>query len=177
MPAVQGGSRALRVLTASALALVLATIVAGGLVAGTEGEGTPREPVLGAHMACGEQFPTCLDRFMPFGLDRLVDIQLTHRLFIYLAAIAVVAMAIVAARQRAPNRAFYLAPVVLAVQILLGALNVWLGEHAGLIVAHLAVGTLLWSVVVIAATSFVPVSAPAGERVRRTQTAAGAAAA
>jgi heme A synthase len=177
MQAAQGGSRALRVLTASALALVLATIVAGGLVAGTEGEGTPSEPVLGAHLACGEQFPTCLDRFMPFGLDRLVDIHLTHRLFMYLAAIAVVAMAIVAARRRAPNRAFYLAPVVLAVQILLGALNVWLGEHAGLIVAHLAVGTLLWSVVVIAATSFVPVSAPAGERVRRTQTAAGAAAA
>jgi heme A synthase len=175
--AAQGGSRVLRVLTVSALALVLATIVAGGLVAGTEGEGKPTEPVLGAHLACGEQFPTCLDRFMPFGLDRLVDIQLTHRLFMYLAAIAVVAMAVVAARQRAPNRAFYLAPAVLAVQILLGALNVWLGEHAGLIVAHLAVGTLLWGVVVVAAASLVPVSAPADDRVRRAQTATGAAAA
>ena len=40
---------------------------------------SPREPVLGAHTACGEQFPGCLDRFMPFGEDRLVDIQLTHR--------------------------------------------------------------------------------------------------
>ena len=173
----QGGSRALRVVTGAATVLVLATIVAGGLVAGTEGEGKPSEPVLGAHSACGEQFPACLDRFMPFGLDRLVDIQLTHRLFMYLAAIAVVAMAVVAARQRAPSRAFYVAPAVLAVQILLGALNVWSGEHAGLIVAHLAVATLLWSVVVVAATSLVPASAPVGGRVQRTQTAAGAAAA
>ena len=29
-------------------------------------------------------------------------------------------------------------------QVLLGALNVWLGEHAWLVVAHLTVGALLW---------------------------------
>ena len=27
---------------------------------------------------------------------------------------------------------------------MLGALNVWLGEHAALVVAHLTTGTLLW---------------------------------
>jgi heme A synthase len=33
-------------------------------------------------------------------------------------------------------------------QVLLGALNVWLGKHAGLIVGHLTLGTLLWATVV-----------------------------
>ena len=60
------GSRALRATAAVATVLLFATIVAGGYVAGTEGEGTPDQPVLGAHLACGEQFPTCLDKFMPF---------------------------------------------------------------------------------------------------------------
>ena len=34
--------------------------------------------------------------------------------------------------------------VILIAQVLLGAMNVWAGEHAWLIVAHLAAGTLLW---------------------------------
>ncbi len=78
------GSRALRATAAVAMVLLFATIVAGGYVAGTEGEGTPNQPILGAHLACGEQFPTCLNKFMPFSYGRLVDIQLTHRLFMYL---------------------------------------------------------------------------------------------
>ena len=47
-------------------------------------------------------------------------------------------------------------------QILLGALNVWLGENPALIVAHLALATVLWATVVHAATSLLPV--PAGAR-------------
>jgi len=159
-PPVQA-SRGLRTITVVASALVLATIVAGGLVAGTEGEGTASEPVLGAHTACGEQFPTCLDRFMPFEYGRLVDIQLTHRLFMYLAAIAVVAMTAMALRQRVRERAFWVASLLLVGQILLGALNVWLGKHAGLIAAHLTLGTLLWATVITAASSLLPASAPA----------------
>jgi heme A synthase len=38
---------------------------------------------------------------------------------------------------------------VLVVQILLGAINVWEGKHAGLIVAHLTVGTLLWALLAL----------------------------
>ena len=101
-------SRALRATAAAATVLLLATIVAGGYVAGTEGEGTPDQPVLGAHLACGEQFPTCLNKFMPFQYGRLVDIQLTHRLFMYLTTIAIVAMTAVgvaaALFQVAPSR-------------------------------------------------------------------------
>ena len=41
-----------------------------------------------------------------------------------------------------------------------------LGEHAGLIAAHLMLGTALWCVVALAATSLLPASLPAG-RARR----------
>jgi heme A synthase len=174
-PPVRAG-RALRTLTIAATALVLATIVAGGLVAGTEGEGKPSEPVLGAHTACGEQFPACLDRFMPFGEDRLVDIQLTHRLFMYLAAIAVLAMTAVALRQGVRHPAFWLASVLLVLQITLGALNVWLGEHAGLIATHLMLGTFLWTTVAIAASSLLPAPAPVNASLRREGAASPAAA-
>jgi len=160
-------SRGLRAVAVAASTLVLATIVAGGLVAGTEGEGRPSEPVVGAHTACGEQFPACLDRFMPFGVDRLVDIQLTHRAFMYLAAIAVLAMTAMALRQGIRHPAFWLSSVLLAAQVALGAANVLLGEHAGLIAAHLMLGTALWSVVMVAATSLLPASAPAPARANR----------
>jgi heme A synthase len=165
------GSRALRAAAVVSAVLLLATIVAGGYVAGTEGEGTENQPVLGAHLACGQQFPGCLNSFMPFQYGRLVDIQLTHRLLMYLTAVAVLAMTAVALRHRAREPAsrdrflpFLLAPALLAGQILLGATNVWLGKHPVLIVAHLTLATVLWATVVYAAASLFAV--PAGARRR-----------
>ena len=163
-------SRGLRAVTALASVLVLGTIVAGGLVAGTEGEGRASEPVLGAHTACGEQFPGCIGSFMPFGEDRLVDIQLTHRAFMYLAAAAVLAMTAMALRQGIRRPEFWLASVLLAAQIALGIANVMLGEHAGLIAGHLMLGTFLWSVVMLAATSMLPASLPASRAVEGSTT-------
>jgi heme A synthase len=46
-------------------------------------------------------------------------------------------------------------------QILLGAMNVWLGKHPALIVAHLTLATLLWATVVYAGASLLAVPAPA----------------
>jgi heme A synthase len=170
-PAEPGGSRRLRALTATAAALILATIVAGGLVAGTEGEGTPTEPVRGAHTACGEQFPTCVDRFMPFGEDRLIDIQLTHRLLMYLAALAVLALVVIALRERVSSRSFRALGLLVIAQIALGAANVWLGKHAGLILAHLTLGTIVWATAVYAWTTLMPVPAPRPAPVRRAEPA------
>ena len=163
-PAVEGaaGARGLRTLAIVASTLVLATIVAGGYVAGTEGEGKASEPVIGAHLACGQQFPGCVGSFMPFGTSSLIDAQLTHRALMYLAAIAVLGAAALAAVRRVRAPAFGIAALVLLAQVLLGALNVWLGKHAGLIVAHLTVGTLLWTIVVYATLSLSP--APAARR-------------
>lgn len=171
-PVAPSGSRALRALALVACGLILATIVAGGLVAGTEGHGTPAKPELGAHMACGQQFPTCVDRLMPFGVDRLIDIQLTHRLLMYLAVIAVVALVAVAVRTRAPSRAFVALGGLVAAQVLLGAANVWFGKHAGLIVGHLALGTIVWATAVYAYTTLMAVPAPAREAAPRATTEA-----
>ena len=165
-PLPAGASRSLRTLAALASALVLATIVAGGLVAGTEEEGVQGSTVVnGAHLACGEEFPTCLDGVMPFGVSRLTDIHLTHRAFMYLAAISVLALFVVARRRGVRSWPFAASLGVLVAQVALGALNVWLGKHAGLIVAHLALGTVLWATLVYATASLVPVPARNAERV------------
>ena len=171
----RGATAGLRALVAVAAGLVLATVVAGGLVAGTEGEGTSTEPVLGAHTACGEQFPACAGRFMPFGEDRLIDIQLTHRAFMYLATIAVLAMVVVALRRRVRPRTFAAIAAILLAQVALGALNVWLGEHPGLIVAHLALGTTLWAGIVYVGAALMAVRSEVPRDLRGAQPATGTA--
>ena len=82
----------------------------------------------GAHHACGKEFPTCNGDFMPYGDARLVDIHLTHRFFMYLAVIAVVVLAVMLFRRGMKRHAYELAGL-LVVQVLLGALNVWLDEY------------------------------------------------
>jgi heme A synthase len=171
-PAGAGG--ALRPLAVTAVVLLFATIVAGGYMAGTEREGAEGASVAGAHLACGTEFPTCLGRAMPFGVGEMVDVHLTHRALMYLAALAVLAMVAVARLRGVRSRAFPLAVLLLACQILLGALNVWLGEHGELIVAHLTVGTLLWGTVVYSAAVLVPVSEPGRASLRRAETEASA---
>jgi heme a synthase len=163
-PAAAGGS--IRPLAATATALVFATIVAGGYIAGTEREGAEGIVPAGAHLACGTEFPTCLGEAAPFGKGEMVDAHLTHRGLMYLAAISVIALAVVALRRGIRSPAIAIAVGLLIVQILLGALNVWLGKHAELVVAHLTVGTLLWSTVVYAALELVPVPDAVGERGR-----------
>jgi heme A synthase len=51
--------------------------------------------------------------------------------------------------------------------VLLGALNVWLGEHASLVVVHLAVGALLWVSLVYFTLLVVGAPAPAEAGARR----------
>lgn len=162
-----GPVRGLKPLAAVAVGLLLCAIVAGGYVAGTEEEGLRGQGVnvAGAHTACGEAFPTCLDdRILPFGESRLADIQLTHRAFVYAATLAIVLLLIVAFRRGVRSRLLAVAALLLFSQILLGALNVWLGEHATLIVAHLVTATLLWSTLVLIAYRFALAPAPAGAR-------------
>jgi heme A synthase len=166
MPARAGSEGALRPLAVTAAALVFATIVAGGYIAGTEREGAEGIAPAGAHLACGTEFPTCLGEVAPFGMGEMVDAHLTHRALMYLAALSVLAMAALALRRGIRSPAIAIAVGLLLLQILLGALNVWLGKHAELVVAHLTVGTLLWSTVVYAALELVPVPDAVGRRRR-----------
>jgi heme A synthase len=142
---VNGGPR-LRGLAIVATGAVLCTIVAGGYMAGTQNYGRADYQLGdGAHHACGKEFPSCNGEAMPFGQSRLVDIHLTHRLFMYVASILVVALVAVALRRRVAVRYAWALAVLLATQILVGALNVWLDEYELLILAHLTLGTLLWA--------------------------------
>jgi heme A synthase len=142
---VDGGPR-MRALGIAASVAVLCTIVAGGYMAGTQNYGRADYQLGdGAHHACGKEFPTCNGDFMPFGKSRLVDIHLTHRAFMYLAALLVTALVVVAIRRRVLTRYAWGLGGLLVLQILVGALNVWLDEYELLIVLHLALGTLLWA--------------------------------
>ena len=136
-----GGFRRLAVTTQ---VFVWLTIVAGGYMAGTQHYGRPDYQLGdGAHHACGREFPTCNGGFLPFGDARLVDIHLTHRVFMYITAALVVWLA-VAALRRGLSRTAWALLAILGVQLLVGALNVWLEEYEALIVLHLGLGTILW---------------------------------
>ncbi len=144
-PVANGGPR-LRALSIAASVLVLCTIVAGGYMAGTQNYGRADYQLGdGAHHACGKEFPTCNGEFMPFGEAELVDIHLTHRAFMYIASLLVIALVVVAVRRGVLTRYAWALAGLLAIQILVGALNVWLDEYELLILLHLALGTLLWA--------------------------------
>jgi heme A synthase len=142
---VDGGPR-LRGLAIATSVAVLCTIVAGGYMAGTQNYGRADYQLGdGAHHACGKEFPTCNGDFMPFGEAELVDIHLTHRAFMYLASLLVIALVVVGLRRRVAVRYAWALAGLLFAQVLVGALNVWLDEYELLILLHLALGTLLWA--------------------------------
>jgi heme A synthase len=143
---VTDGGRGMRVLSVAASVAVLCTIVAGGYMAGTQNYGRADYQLgEGAHHACGKQFPTCNGEFMPFGKAELVDIHLTHRAFMYLASLLVISLVAVAIRRGVLTRYAWGLAGLLVLQVLVGALNVWLDEYELLILLHLALGTLLWA--------------------------------
>jgi heme A synthase len=165
-----------RALAVAASVFVLFTIVAGGYMAGTQNYGRADYQLGdGAHHACGKEFPTCNGGFMPFGQARLVDIHLTHRLFMYIASALVIALVVAALRARpSPGvvRWARLLVGLLVLQILVGALNVWLDEYEAMIVLHLTLGTLLWSVAVGLTLELYRLPAPSPERALRRQAVA-----
>ena len=169
--------RGLKPYAATAAVLLLCAIVAGGYMAGTEEEGVDEvgPNIAGAHLACGHQFPTCGEgKFLPFGNNRLTDIHLTHRLFVYAATFAIVALLAVAFARGSRDRLLALGALLLLCQLLLGALNVWLGEHGPLIVAHLTIATLLWATVISIAyrVAWLPSPVPSRGRAPRTEASA-----
>jgi heme A synthase len=161
--------RGLKPYAAAAAVLLLCAIVAGGYMAGTEERGVNEvgPNIAGAHLACGKMFPECgSGRFLPFGNNRLTDIHLTHRVFVYAATLAIIVLLSIAFARGSRDRLLAIAALLLLCQFTLGALNVWLGEHASLIVAHLATGTLLWAAVISVAYKLAWLPSPAGKSER-----------
>jgi heme A synthase len=172
--------RGLKPYASVAAVLLLCAIVAGGYMAGTEEEGVNDSGpnIAGAHLACGKMFPECgSGRFLPFGNNRLTDIHLTHRVFVYMATISIIVLLLVAFARGSRDRLLALAALLLLCQFMLGALNVWLGEHGPLIVAHLTTGTLLWAAVISIAykLAWLPSGSPSREKAPRAEASAAAA--
>jgi len=144
----------MRTLAICASVAALCTIVAGGYMSASALHGTPEEhAATDPHTACGTDFPSCGGEFLPFGRSRALDIHLTHRAFMYVTVTLVLALFLVVLRQRrrldpvsarTMTAASAASVAVLVCQVLLGAINVWAGEHAWLVVAHLTGGALLW---------------------------------
>jgi heme A synthase len=164
------GGRRFRPLAVATSLLVLCTIVAGGYMAGTQKYGRPDYQLGdGAHHACGKEFPTCNGDFMPFGQARLVDIHLTHRALMYVTTLLALVLVALAVRRRPSGEVVRWAwgiAAILGLQILVGALNVWLDEYEVLIVLHLALGTLLWSATLGLTLQLYRVPAPASAHAR-----------
>lgn len=153
----------LRRLSWAASLLVLATIVAGGYMSGTQKYGTPTyEGGDGAHLACGKEFPACNGGLFPFGQARLVDVHLVHRAIMYVTVAVLLLLLFKLMRGPATGWQRRLAVATLAtlgIQVLVGALNVWLGEHRELILAHLVLGTVLWALAISLTLSLVTLRA------------------
>jgi len=161
--------RGFRPLAALAQGSLFLTIAAGGYMAGTQNYGRPDYRLGdGAHHACGREFPTCNGDLLPFGVGRLIDIHLTHRVLVCVSAVLIVALALFAVRRdpgAGVRRMGLVAAGLLAAQLAVGALNVWLEEYELLILAHLALATLLWGQLLALNLALyrVPSPAPAGE--------------
>jgi heme A synthase len=163
-PPLDGGG-GFRPLAAAGQGVLFLTIVAGGYMAGTQNYGRADYQLGdGAHHACGREFPTCNGDFLPFGVGRLIDIHLTHRVLVYVATALIVALIVLALRRSAGTSLGRMAIVLgglLAAQFALGALNVWLEEYELLILAHLTLATLLWGQLLALNLALYPVRAPA----------------
>lgn len=125
-------SRAAMILAAGTFLLVLS----GSFVVGSD-----------AGLAC-HTWPLCNGELIPAGGIAAVDISFLHRLVALAVGFGLLAVGHLSRLRRHQNpAAFYAALVAIAIyaiQVLLGAGNVWLGLAAGVRVAHLAGAQALW---------------------------------
>jgi protoheme IX farnesyltransferase len=105
----------------------------------------------GASFAC-QEWPLCGDAWFPVGWNP-VDVHLTHRL-VALVATGLVVAAAVQARRRWPDAPLIAglavaAAVLMGAQIFVGAANIWFELAPVVSVAHLAVATIIWAMLVL----------------------------
>ena len=141
--------RALRKLAFVTAAFAYALIVLGAIVR-----------ITGSGLGCGDQWPLCQGRLIPPLNDLPTVIEWSHRLVAAAVSMLVVALgALALAKRREPGvaapggplRAALLAGGRLIVQVLLGAVTVWLALPPPAITVHLATALALLAVVVLVA--------------------------
>lgn len=107
----------------------------------------------GAGFACPE-WPFCGGFWIPTGWTN-VDVHLTHRLIALVAVLLVAGVARKARRVRGESPSVVglvtAAAVLMVAQVFVGAANIWFRLHPAVSVAHLAVATIVWVLLVLAA--------------------------
>jgi heme A synthase len=142
---VEGSIDGWRRLAIASFAVTYVLIVLGGVVR-----------ITGSGMGCGDHWPMCNGEWFP-PMDLPTLIEWSHRLVAAMVSALVVALAGWALlRRRSPGWAararFGLAALaLLVVQILLGAVTVWLELPPPSVIFHLGTAMLLLSVVLLAA--------------------------
>lgn len=121
-------------------AVTLATLVLGSYISGTD-----------ASLAC-DGWPLCNGSVFPGG-DSHVGLHVLHRLIAGLLGILLLGTTYLAFEERRPasiRGLMLFACVVYITQVFVGAANIWTELAAGVVVAHLSLAALLWSVMVAA---------------------------
>jgi heme A synthase len=117
--------------------------------------------ITGSGLGCGEHWPLCNGSLLP-PLDLPTMIEYGHRMAAAAVTILVLALAADAWRLRraataasptavSPTAASYVAVGLLIVQILLGAITVWLSLPAWTVILHLGTAMLLLAALLVAA--------------------------
>jgi protoheme IX farnesyltransferase len=106
----------------------------------------------GAGFACPE-WPFCGGFWIPTGWTN-VDVHLTHRLIALVAVLLVAGVAWKARRVRGESPLVVglvtAAAVLMVAQVFVGAADIWFRLHPAVSVAHLAVATIVWVLLVLA---------------------------
>jgi protoheme IX farnesyltransferase len=146
------GAQGYRRIAMLATGLAVGLITLGGVVR-----------ITGAGMGCGDHWPLCNGRLLPNLSDILEVLEWSHRWVAAMVSATVVCLVLVAWRRhrrdgflRGPA---ILAAVLLVLQVLLGAITVWLGTAAPAVVIHLTTAMILLAVLVVSVLR-------AGERLR-----------
>ena len=126
--------------------------------------------ITGSGMGCGDHWPLCNGRILPNLADPLEVIEWSHRWVAAMVSLGVVALAVVSWRRHRDDAYLHtpavLALVLLALQVFLGAVTVWLFTAAPAVVVHLINAMLLLAGLAICVLR-------AGERLRGEMAPAG----
>jgi heme A synthase len=116
--------------------------------------------ITGSGMGCGDHWPLCNGRLFPPLDDIGTLIEWSHRLVAAIVSILVAGLAVYAwtvrraggPAGRPPVEPAYVALALLIIQVLLGAITVWLELPAWSVILHLGTAMLLLATLLIAAT-------------------------
>ncbi len=163
--------RTLRILAYLTAGFAYALIVLGAVVR-----------ITGSGLGCGDDWPLCNGHLIPPLDDLPTLIEWSHRLAAAGVSTLVIALAAAALLKRrelgvagrgGPLRPALLALALLAVQVLLGAVTVWLELPAAVVTVHLGTAlALLAAVVTVAIRASHPVGPPPSPAARRNAVAA-----